>query len=296
MYFAADILKYMKQLIDHIQKSIYGPLYYQELLGRSLGFSWKYYSGLSLLLALFMTVVLSIPLVPKVLEATHSFPSAFFAYFPDELEIRVDKGIVSTNVAEPYIFQIPPRLKEEMLEDDPFQSLAVIDTVTPFSMEQWKAYKTIAWLGKSEIAIMDDGGGVRVESFGPEWNFTVNESVLRRGEERLQPFYKIAAPVIVLAIFLGFLVALGVNFLYLIFGAAFIFILGRLLKQRWSYGTSYRLGLHAITLPVLFETLLFATGFKALQFPFLFSAVTLLVVFMNFRGVAPTTTPLTPTV
>lgn len=282
----------MKQLIDHIQKSIYGPVYYQELLTRPFVFSWKYFLAFALLLALFLTVVFSVPLIPQVLEATRTFPPAFFAYYPDELEVRIDKGIASSNVSEPYFFPIPPALKEEMGSDDTFQSLAVIDTTTPFSMEAWKNHKTFAWLGKEQVAIVDDNDGVRIESFGKNMDLVVNEAVLKDFEGALQPFYKFAAPIIVLGLFLGLLVGLGMNFLYLLFGAALIFLSGRLLKQRWSYGTSYRIGLHAITLPLLLKTLLWASGFAAFNPNFLFTAIMLAVVYVNFKETLPAATPI----
>ena len=277
----------MKQLVDHIQKSIYGPVYYQELLTRPLSFSWKYFSAFALLVALFLTVVFSVPLVPKIIEATHTFPPAFFAYYPDELEVRIEKGVASTNVAEPYFLPIPPTLKKEMGADDAFQSFVVIDTKTQFSMEEWNAYKTFVWIGKEQVALVDDEGGVSIESFGKGMNLVVNEGVLKWLEDTLQPLYKFAAQIVVLGLFLGLLVGLGVNFLYLILGAALIFLLGRLMKQRWSYGASYRIGLHAITLPLLLDTLLSSVNLDSFTPNFLFTAVMLTVVYVNFKGASP---------
>ncbi|MDO8521626.1 MAG: DUF1189 family protein [bacterium] len=285
----------MKQLIEHIQKSIYGPAYYQELLTKPFSFSWKYFSAFALLVALFLTVVISVPLVPKVIDATRSFPPAFFAYYPDELEIRIDKGAASTNVTEPYILPIPPALKKEIGADDAFQSFVVIDTKTPFSMGEWKAYKTFVWIGKEQVALVDDEGGVSIESFGKQMDLVVNEGVLKGAEEVLRPFYKFAAPLVVLGIFLGLLIGLSVNFLYLIFGAALIFLLGRFMKQRWSYGASYRIGLHAITLPLLVKTILGATDLDALAPPYLFTAIMLAVVYVNFKGAVSSPAPLAPT-
>lgn len=274
----------MRQLIDHIQKSIYGPAYYQELLARPFSFSWKYFSALAFLLALFLATVLSVPLVPKVLDATNKFPSAFFAYYPDELEVRIDKGVASSNVTEPYFLPMPRLLQSETdSEGDAFQSLAVIDTATPFSMEQWAAYKTVAWLGKDQIAIGDERGGVRVETFSPRMDLVVNEEMLKQIEEKLRPLYKFSALIVVLGIFLGFLIGLGVNVIYLIFGAVFIYFLGRLMKQRWSYGAAYRIGLHAMTLPLLIKTLLWATHLDLVSVNFLFTAVMLAVVYVNFK-------------
>ena len=79
----------MKQLIEHVKKSIYGPEYYRELEMRPFSFSLKYYSALALFVALLLTIVSSIPLVPEVSRAVREFPEKFFAFYPDQLEVKI---------------------------------------------------------------------------------------------------------------------------------------------------------------------------------------------------------------
>src|SRR3989338_1128600 len=160
-------------------------------------------------------------------------------------------------------------------------------------MEEWNAYKTFVWIGKEQVALVDDEGGVSIGLLGKGMNLVVNEGVLKWLEDTLQPLYKFAAPIVVLGLFLGLLVGLGVNFLYLILGAALIFLLGRLLKQRWSYGASYRIGLHAVTLPLLLNMLLSFFYLPTISLPFLFTAIILAVVFVNYKDATPVmSTPL----
>ena len=274
----------MKQLLENIKKSIYNPAYYQELLSRRLSYSWKYYSAFSFALALLFTITTSVPLVPKVMDAIHEAPGAFFAYYPDELTLRIDQGIVTSNVVEPYFLPVPRLLQEKLETNDTLLSLAVIDTMTPFTMEAWDAYKTGIWIGRDQIAMSDGSGGLRIESFGPQTNLIVDEALFREIEAEIEPYYKLFPPLMVLAIFLGMLIALGINFVYLLLGAALIFFLGHLLlKQPWSYGTSYRIGLHAITLPVILSTLFTLVALPSYRVPFLFSVVMLVIVFVNFK-------------
>jgi hypothetical protein len=163
----------------------------------------------------------------------------------------------------------------------------VIDTVTPFSFEQFAAYKSMVWLGGSQLALRDDKGGVRIEALDPQMNFTVNEQTLSTIEQRFHPWYKFAAVLAVIVVFLGLLISFGINFAYLLFGALFILLIGRLLKQRFGYGTAYRIGLHAMTLPVLLDTLFSALNIPLLHLPFLFTAAMLAIDVVNVKGITP---------
>ena len=80
----------MKQFIAHIEKSIFGPDYYEELLSRPAAFSWKYYWSFTTLLAVLMTIVTSLPLIPQVNRALDELPPAVLAYYPDAIEITVE--------------------------------------------------------------------------------------------------------------------------------------------------------------------------------------------------------------
>lgn len=284
----------MKQLFENIRLSIYGPAYYRELLTRPASFSIKYYFALALLVALFLTIASSVPLLPRVNQTLRDLPAKFFAYYPDDLEVKIEKGVLSSNVAEPYFLPLPQVLKGAVRSGDAVDSLLVIDTKTPFSVERFNSDKVAVWLGREQIALRDSNG-VRVEQFDPKMNLTVNERILRGFEQRLEPFYDFATPAVVIVLFLGLLFALCINFFYLFFGAALIFFLGRLLKQQWTYGASYRIGLHAVTLPVLLNMFTLLLGFPLMSFHLLFSAIMLAVVFVNFKDIVSETTPPSPT-
>ncbi|OGZ18518.1 MAG: hypothetical protein A2494_01810 [Candidatus Lloydbacteria bacterium RIFOXYC12_FULL_46_25] len=275
----------MKQLFSYIKESVYSPEYYRQLLSRPFSYSWKYYSALAMLLAVFLTIVSSVPLVPIVNRATHEFPQKFFAYYPDELELHVQNGVVTTNVAEPYFLPLPEMLKSEIADENvAVDHLVVIDTKTPISLEAFRAYGAIMWIGSTAIASYDDQKGITIKPMTKDANFVVSETVLRSIESRMSPYYVFISPVMVLAIFFGLMIALGINFIYLVFGAVFIMLFGRFaLKQKWGYGTSYRIGLHAITLSLLADALFSVVGVNIVSIPFLQTALILAVVYVNYK-------------
>lgn len=286
----------MKHLFEHIKKSIYNPGYYTELLAKPLSHSWKYYSAFALLIVVFLTITSSIPFVAGANRALHEFPQHFFNYYPDDLVIDVTAGKVTINQPEPYAFPIPSSFLADMPEEDrvQFENIAIIDTVTPFSVEQFRAYKTLAWLGLGQMALIDRTGGVRIEQLSPKISYTLTETKLKNLELKAREYYHLVGPTLVILIFVVFMTVFGFNFVYLLFGALCIFAMGRIMHQRFTYGQAYRIGLHAITLPILINTLLSITAVGLTQVPLLFTVVMLATVYMNFKDVHPLTASAAP--
>jgi hypothetical protein len=282
----------MKQLFTAIQKSIYGPEFYRELATKPLSYSWKYFSAFALIIVIFLTIVSSVPLVTKANKAVREFPQKFFAYYPDDFEFIITNGVLTTNATEAYIFPIPPSLLA-LAQKDGISTLAVFDTKTPFSLEQFNAYHTLVWVGGSQFVYRDKNTSVRVQQFDPKTNVTVNEGVLRKIESFVSPYYRLVGPLIVLVIFIGLFVALGFNFVYLLFGALFILVLFRVMKKEFTYGQCYQIGLHAMTLPVLVHLVLSITPLAFVGLPFTSTMIMLVVVYLNFRDdtLAPEVAP-----
>ncbi len=282
----------MKNFIEDIQKSIYGPAYYQELLNRPTSFSWKYYTNLALVLALLVTIVSSISLVPGINRALIEFPQKFFSYYPDELEVKIVGGHATTTVPEPYYLPLPLFLQSVMGTSGDLRFLGVIDMKTPVSLEQFKNYQSFFWLSENAL-VVEDGGNVRVNMLDPTMNYTVNESNLRVLLTRAEPYFKFVAPVAVLLVFLAMVGAFILNLFYLIFAALLVFLLGKFWKKGWRYGTAYRIALHATTLPLLLSAMFSMVGLGA-ELPFFSTALLLLVVYLNFKQPASTATPPEP--
>jgi hypothetical protein len=280
----------MKQLFTAIHDSIYNPTFYRELPSKSLGYSWKYYSAFALLVVIFLTIISSIPLIGSANRVVREFPQKFFAYYPDNFEFSIANGVLTTNAVEPYTLPIPLPLRVIAKEDD-IADLVVFDTKTPFSLEQFNAYHSLIWVGGKQFAYREKDTSVRVQGFAPKTNITVNEKELHTMESLISPYYRFIGPVIVLSVFTGLLVALGVNFLYLLLGAVFIFVLLRFMKKELSYAKCYQVGLHAMTLPVLVYVVLATTPFALSGLPFSSTIIMLVIVYINFREIAPTVAP-----
>lgn len=272
----------MQQFIEHIQKSIYSPEYYRELLTRPASYSWKYYWSFTMLLAVFMTIASTIPLVPLVNNTLNDLSKNIIAYYPDELEVHIEKGVVSTNVSEPYYLAMPTILRENIATATELQYLGVIDTHTQVTVEQFKAYKAGFWISKEYLIAADGNGGIRISKFGPQMTHTINESSVQSLMDSLQPFFKFVAPILVLVIFVAMLMSFVLNLLYLLFGAFLVWLMSKLMKQNFTYGTAYRLCLHATTLPLIVGLAFSLLPISGGSIPFFSTILLLIVVYMNF--------------
>lgn len=271
----------MKQFFEHIQQSIYGPEYYQNILREQFRYSWKYYTGLALSVALLLTIVASFSLVPLVSRTIHNLPQRLLAYYPDELTLTMVSGKLATNVPEPYYLPLPREFRSELSRGN-IDHLAVIDTKTPFSMEQFANYRASVWIGETQMASMDGQGSVKIQMFEQNMSGVFTEDTLRAVLTKAEPYLKFVAPVMAFFIFVGLCMALGMNFVYLLPMALLIMLLGKFLHQRWSFGASYRIGLHAITAPVLLFVLISITPIAHGSL-LLYAGIMLIVVYVNFK-------------
>jgi hypothetical protein len=80
------------------------------------------------------------------------------------------------------------------------------------------------------------------------------------------------------------LLTFSLNLIYLLLAAPLVVLVGKILKQDWSYGTSYRLALHATTLPLIVSSVFSMVGLSHTGIPFLPFVLLLLVVYTNFKS------------
>lgn len=285
----------MKQFFAHIKRSINDPEYYRDILDRPFSYSFKYYVSFVSFLAVMMTIILSTPLIPEVNRVLREFPPQFFAYYPDELELRVEQGKVSSNVAEPYYLPLPVRFQEIVDQGNTpsIAHMAVIDTTEPITLEGLRSRNALIWVGGNSIAFLESNNGMSVSALPADLNVHITESKIRGVFDRVAPYLHLVGPFLVVMIFLMLMLGFVVTLVYLVFiGAPLIMLVGRMVSKPFSYGEAYRIGLHAVTLPLLLQQLLrLLSGGIPIDLPFLFTALLLLVVWGNFRSNTPSPAP-----
>lgn len=272
----------MKTIFETFKRSIYDPAFYKGVADETLSAGLRYYIKFSLFLALMMTLVLGIFLVPQgVVFLKERAPEVVKNYFPTGLTISIKKGEVSVNVEEPYI--VPgkdatlPLLKEQGLEN-----MLIVDTKNDFDVKKFEAYKTFALLTKTEIITQSAKGQITIKQLNEFPDSSINQDWLLSWVEKVQSnmWYIVALGTLgtFIIIFLGYV-------LYLLVLLLFAFVplsVAYLRKTPISYSTAYKISLYAILPAIVLKTLLNMMGVVILP-PYFMLLVFMLVIAVNMR-------------
>lgn len=256
-----------------IRNSIYSPQFYSTVLTKSFKSSLGYFLLLSLLLTIIRLTVSS-PSLINIPQAIEEFTQNIISCYPKELDIKIASGQVSSNVEEPYFVS--------SCETDN-KNLVVIDTKTPFSTTQFDTYQAAVWVTKDSVVYKRDNFETRAYSLTRIKDFKLNKAVLNSYQQIISPYLKFVIPLVLLLGFVSGYLLYTVRLIYLLFLSSIIWLLGKIFKQALSFGQSYKLGLHAITLGLIMDLVVSLTNrwthFSG--FPFMVSILTLGVVSVN---------------
>lgn len=210
--------------------------------------------------------------------------------YPENLELTFKDGQLTSNVEEPYFFPsegIKKALDEKSItvngEDAP-EYFVVIDTKTPFSLEQFKTYDSMVWLGKDTAYILKNGDEMQSYPYGNELNQVVNRQTVNDTVNLV--FAKIKTPLIIGGSILLVLADFGLFlyfFAYLAFAALLYFFFSHFAGIKHEYPDCYRIAVYAVT-PAWILSLFIQILSLVVPFgmpPFLFTAVLLLTVYFN---------------
>lgn len=264
--------------LKEILSSIYDPAYYKQINNRSFKSSLWYFFKLVFLLALIFSTFGSFFILPKFSGFITSSFSSISKSYPADLEVKIDKGLISTNAVEPYF--IPLAVTEEKPAEGAVKNLLVIDTKTAFDLKQFEDYQTIAWLGKDYVATMDSNNQVKIQRLNSSVSFVVDKAKVDLFIGKLQPILKYGVFLIVPIILISLIIFkfLGSLF-YLILATLLVWLVAKMLKVSKGYAKSYQIGLHAYTLPVILS---FFTLFGILpRITFLPTIILLIIVLIN---------------
>ncbi|HSA84531.1 MAG TPA: DUF1189 family protein [Patescibacteria group bacterium] len=267
---------------EKIAASIYSPKFYQHILQDSTKSAIGFFTLFVLVLTIAQTIILFFFHGFINFQGTvKTEVNRLVQSYPDDLIVTITNGIVTTNVQEPYVIPLP---NTTMYEAETKTNLIVIDTKTPFSATDFKKYNSYVWLTKDALFIADDTD-IRSLDLTEVGNLTINQSLLSSLYKTFSPWLNIITPILTVFMLLGIFIGYFLRLVYLFLLALLIMLLTKLMKKSVSYGQAYRVGIYAMTPAFLFDLLLLFV--PSLHFPFLFSIVTLGIVFINFLGMKP---------
>lgn len=268
------------RIFSDIKNSIYNPTYYSELLQKPSSYSIGYYFLFSLLLTIALTMIFTFSTVPAIHSVLKNAAPMISEAYPDELEITVKNGTVSTNVQEPYVIKTPDSLKkEEKLKDN----MIIIDTVSNVGIDEFKRLDTYALITKTNIIVEEENGKITIQSLDGIDNFTLNENAIASFITKASPYLKLVYPAMFVIFLIGFFFMSIAHLAYLLLGALLIWAVASYKQMGIGYGTSYRLGMHLMTLPLIL------TWVPFLNLPFVFTILLVVMAAINLKTKAPAT-------
>lgn len=278
----------MKIIFETLKKSTYNPEFYRTVAAKPFKEIFVYYAKISALLALFMTVVFAIFVVPLGIHfIRQGAPNLIKKFYPAELTITIEKGIASTNVPEPYIVSARDETKNA-LSSMGIKNMLVVDTSQPFEIKTFEGYQTFALLTKNEIVTQDNNGHTSIQKLRVFPNMTIDQQVILGWVEKINSMLVYVVPAGILAalviLFFGYVIYLVPLFLF----ALIPFLLAWMKKIPLTYGGAYKMSMYAVIPGLVLKTLLNTVGFLFVP-AYLSLLIFMLVIFLNLKNEEPTT-------
>jgi len=283
----------IKTFIHVLKNTFTKPSYYKEILKAPFSFSFKFFIFYFFLFAIISTTFVSINFLSKTQSYIRNLPAMLIEAYPEELELKIKNGEVSTNVKEP--FKITVKEVEKVFEENKdnvlgakekdVENILVIDTSG--TMEDFEKYNTAVFITKKNIMYISDKGKYEIFPLSEVGDVTINRSMVEMVVGNLAPLLNFVFPGLVLFVFIGTFVFIPIGKMtYLLFFALVLWIIAKLMKYVLSFGKAYQMGLHLIVITTTLFGLL--SLFKVnITFPFfqtIILSILSIVILSKIRG------------
>lgn len=255
-----------------LKRSLFDPAYYTELAKGKFLFSYKYLLFLFLCLMVIQAVQLDgtyIASRSKIQPAINTFIKNAELFYPPNLELTVADGQLSTNVPEPYYLDFSST-KGQPAE----RHFITIDTKG--SIENYPSYNTYVLATHNAVVYPSKASNGSLYQTSVLYfrdlkqNVFINQAIYHNWFKIVQPYSSKASW------YIDSLVCVG-TVLFILFGSFFwsasvmtglviliaiIWIITQIAHRGFAYGSLYKMGMHALTWPILVSELL-----KYIKFP-----------------------------
>jgi len=276
----------MLNFFKNIVKSVYNPTFYKELETRSTWASVRYYLGLSVIIAVILGASTAALLSPLVVAFLGQAKPVVLDIYPKDLVITIKSGSAASNVSEPYFIKMPDKMKQFFGATSTI-NLAVIDTREKADQSKFASFNTLSLVAKDGVMLLKGENGVAGTTFQPYTSdFVMKHDVYVDFVNKVAGFGDKLPIVMLVSLIVGFFLWGVVRMLYLLLAALLVYLMFKARKMPVAYGQSYRIALHAATVPILVNLILAFFTFNPSilsTMPFLFTIILLAVVWFNTR-------------
>lgn len=270
-----------------LKKSLFESKYYKEIASTGFGSAFKYLWFLLFILVLLKGIVFGGQYIKNrshIQPGVNKFMIYAQNFYPKNLELKIRKGQLSTNVKEPYFFDLG---KNEWPSDK--RHLLIIDTRG--SIENYPNYNSYVLATRNAVVYpsKSDRNGIgetKVFYFrGLRQDVTLNKNTYNNLLNVARPYTNKATSLVdyvflilfFLFIVFGPLLWVGGVLFGLLFLVFFVWIINLLFKKGYSFGSLFKMGMHAVTWPIIVSEVL---SYSRFPFPKFYSLIFLIWMFI----------------
>lgn len=252
----------LKTFLYSFTRSLFKPKYYKNIVKASFWFSFKYLWFLLFILVFIKSILFGMTYLknrPRIHPSINKFVNYASSFYPKNLELKITKGKLYTNVKEPYVINLKELGNRHLL---------IIDTKG--LIDDYPVYNTYVLATRNAVVYPSESRNNKIQEtkvfyFNSLKNdLTIDKSLYDGLFNKIEPYIS-KAPV-----FLDYLVFAGL-ILFLLFGSFFaligvmidlalltffVWIFNKIVKMNYNYSTLYRLGMHAVTWPIIIVELI----------------------------------------
>jgi hypothetical protein len=269
----------LKTFIYVFKKSISSPEYYKELLATKLAYTIKYYLFLSLILSLVISCVVSIKAIPNTIVGLKNISGEIKKIYPDDLLITVKDSKWTINKPEPYIIPLPETAVDKTKEDS-LKNIIVFYKVG--TIEDFNTFKTFALVNETNILTQEDNSGIKATPISKLPDFDADKSKVNEIVDRLYSYLKYLPYFLPLILFFDQFILnyIGLKILYIIWVGFVLFLFSLIRRNKISYISAVRVGIHTMTLPLILEAILYLAKVEVPISKWIFVVNVILAIFV----------------
>ena len=230
--------------------------------------------------------------LPGVAKARDIIVEKFVLAYPENLEVTVEEGVISSNTETPLILtldDVSERFGNLDMEDnlaggdkheDTISNFLVLDTKTPLSLDAWNKADTVILIGSDGVA-HEDRNAMKILPVKDLPTLHITKDWVKDKYDKFEAIVSFLPFLILLLFIAGSFSGIIIHLLWAFILALLVLLIGRINKLSLTYGGAYKITVYAMTAGVTYKLLVSLFSFPHISF--VFSIVTLLVVFLNLR-------------
>jgi len=271
--------------------TLYNPEFYESLKEKTIGRSLFFLAKIALVFAIFGGVLSASVISPLVTNVLSDLQTEVLATYPAGLEITIEKGIATSNAkTEPLFFPVKESWKKISLQNAGSKVSSVPDYFfvlytgadEGLTADSFRNMKTYSLLTSKHFAAYDAANGVVIKDLSGFGDTKINKDTILR-LFTLARFIPIVIPFIY---FVSIFFAIFFLSVLLVLIALSFFLIHISITRSISFSNSYKICLHAATIPILMSFLFTLAGIPQNIILSLLLLMTLVIAMINTKNMS----------